>query len=392
MKEYYADLHIHIGRTRSGKAVKITGAKTLTFSKVIQVASERKGLDLIGIIDCHSPEVIEEIEAGILDGEITEKDEGGLLYRNTTIIPGSEIEIYDQHCNGPIHVLAYFPTLEAMKNFSVWMSGYVKNITLSSQRIYCDGRTLQKIVKSLGGLFIPAHVFTPFKSLYGKGVRSSLAEVFDPELIDAIELGLSSDTDMVKEIKELESFVFVTNSDAHSLGKIAREYQKIRLKEPSFNELAKALQDKEGRKVSANYGLNPLLGKYHQTVCSRCLHKLLSENEQCPECGNKTIIKGVSTRIEELSIHKMNGEKRRERPPYIHQVPLDFIPGLGPKSMEKLLKAFGTEMKILHEVTLEQLTEIVPEKLAHYIDSARKGELTFEVGGGGKYGKVKKNS
>ncbi|KON69964.1 hypothetical protein AKG34_15230 [Peribacillus butanolivorans] len=392
MKEYYADLHIHIGRTRSGKAVKITGAKTLTFSKVIQVASERKGLDLIGIIDCHSPEVIEEIEAGILDGEITEKDEGGLLYRNTTIIPGSEIEIYDQHCNGPIHVLAYFPTLEAMKNFSVWMSGYVKNITLSSQRIYCDGRTLQKIVKSLGGLFIPAHVFTPFKSLYGKGVRSSLAEVFDPELIDAIELGLSSDTDMVKDIKELESFVFVTNSDAHSLGKIAREYQKIRLNEPSFNELAKALQDKEGRKVSANYGLNPLLGKYHQTVCSGCLHKLLRDNEQCPECGNKTIIKGVSTRIEELSIPKMNGEKRRERPPYIHQVPLDFIPGLGPKSMEKLLKAFGTEMKILHEVTLEQLTEIVPEKLAHYIDSARKGELTFEVGGGGKYGKVKKNS
>ncbi|MBK5442436.1 MULTISPECIES: endonuclease Q family protein [unclassified Peribacillus] len=392
MKEYYADLHIHIGRTRSGKAVKITGAKTLTFSKVIQVASERKGLDLIGIIDCHSPEVIEEIEAGILDGEITEKDEGGLLYRNTTIIPGSEIEIYDQHCNGPIHVLAYFPTLEAMKNFSVWMSGYVKNITLSSQRIYCDGRTLQKIVKSLGGLFIPAHVFTPFKSLYGKGVKSSLAEVFDPELIDAIELGLSSDTDMVKDIKELESFVFVTNSDAHSLGKIAREYQKIRLKEPSFNELAKALQDTEGRKVSANYGLNPLLGKYHQTVCSGCLHQLLRDNEQCPECGNKTIIKGVSTRIEELSIPKMNGEKRRERPPYIHQVPLDFIPGLGPKSMEKLLKAFGTEMNILHEVTLEQLKEIVPEKLAHYIDSARKGELTFEVGGGGKYGKVKKNS
>ncbi|MFD6442626.1 TIGR00375 family protein, partial [Peribacillus sp. NPDC060186] len=147
-----------------------------------------------------------------------------------------------------------------------------------------------------------------------------------------------------------------------------------------------------GRKVTVNYGLNPLLGKYHQTVCSGCLHQLLRDNEQCPECGNKTIIKGVSTRIEELSIPKINGEKRRERPPYIHQVPLDFIPGLGPKSMEKLLKAFGTEMNILHDVTLEQLTEIVPEKLAHYIDSARTGELTFEVGGGGKYGKVKKNS
>ncbi|MGE7759369.1 endonuclease Q family protein [Peribacillus sp. NPDC097895] len=390
MKEFYADLHIHIGRTRSGRAVKITGAKTLTFSKVLQVASERKGLDLIGIIDCHSPEVIEEIEQGIVDGEITEKIEGGLLYRNTTIIPGSEIEIYDQNCNGPIHVLAYFPTLKAMKEFSTWMGGHVKNITLSSQRIYCDGRTLQKIVKSLGGLFIPAHVFTPFKSLYGKGVRSSLTEVFDPQLIDAIELGLSSDTEMVKDIEELESYVFVTNSDAHSLGKIAREYQKIRLEEPSFNELEKALREKENRKVTANYGLNPLLGKYHQTVCSACLHQVLRDSESCSECGNKSIIKGVSLRIEELS--NMNGSHRRERPPYIHQVPLDFIPGLGPKSMEKLLEAFGTEMNILHEVTLEQLKEIVPEKLASYIDSARKGTLSFEVGGGGRYGKVKRES
>ncbi|MGE6375251.1 endonuclease Q family protein [Peribacillus muralis] len=392
MKECYADLHIHIGRTRSGKAVKITGAKTLTFNSILQVASERKGLDLIGIIDCHSPEIIEEIEAAIMDGKIIEKSEGGLLYRETTIIPGSEIEIYDQNCKGPIHVLAYFPTLKAMKEFSAWMSGHVKNITLSSQRIYCDGKTLQKIVKSLGGLFIPAHVFTPFKSLYGKGVRSSLREVFDAKLIDAIELGLSSDTEMVKDIAELESYAFVTNSDAHSLGKIAREYQKIQLEEPSFAELEKALQEKGNRKVIANYGLNPLLGKYHQTVCSACFHEVLNISGPCTECGNESNIKGVSSRIKELSKVKMDDGFKRERPPYIHQVPLDFIPGLGPKSMEKLLEAFGTEMNILHKITLEQLKAIVPDKLAAYIDAARKGTLILEAGGGGKYGKVKKES
>ena len=60
--------------------------------------------------------------------------------------------------------------------------------------------------------------------------------------------------------------------------------------------------------------------------------------------------------------------------------------------MEKLLVAFGTEMNILHEVTLEQLMEIVPEKLAGYIDSARKGTLSFEVGGGGKYGRLKRKA
>ena len=386
MKEFYADLHIHIGRTKSGKAVKITASKTLTFSNILQAASERKGLDLIGIIDCHSPEVILEMEELIANGEMYELPEGGLRFQDMTIIPGSEIEIYDQHCQGPIHILTYFPNLETMRIFSKWMSSFVKNMTLSTQRIYIDGITLQKMVHSLGGLFIPAHVFTPFKSLYGKGVISSVTEVLDPSEIDAMELGLSADTMMISGIKELDQYVFLTNSDAHSLGKIAREYQKLRLEQASFSELKKALQEVEGREIIANYGLNPLLGKYHQTVCGACYQKVDIGALHCPACHSKNIIKGVSTRIKELSVKV---EHLRPRPPYIHQVPLDFIPGLGPKLLDRLLQSFGTEMKILHEVSMEELTEVVPQKLARYIDLARAGNLSFEIGGGGRFGKIK---
>ena len=150
----------------------------------------------------------------------------------------------------------------------------------------------------MDGLFIPAHVFTPFKSLYGKGVISSLNEVFEPALIDAIELGLSADTEMVKSIKELEQYVILTNSDAHSLGKIAREYQTIRLEQASFTEFKKALREKDNRMITANYGLNPLLGKYHQTVCSDCSQIVPDGELFCPACHSKHIIKGVSTRIE----------------------------------------------------------------------------------------------
>ena len=57
-----------------------------------------------------------------------------------------------------------------------------------------DQKPQQKKVQDMGGLFIPAHIFTPHKSLYGKGVKSSLTEVFDPSMIDAVELGLSCDT------------------------------------------------------------------------------------------------------------------------------------------------------------------------------------------------------
>ncbi|SOB98665.1 uncharacterized protein (TIGR00375 family) [Ureibacillus xyleni] len=386
LKQFYADLHIHIGRTNSGRAVKITGSRNLTLKNILHTATSRKGLDLVGIIDCHSPEVMDEIEQLIDSEEILELPHGGLRYENTTLIPGSEIEIYDEHCHGPIHVLAFFPTIEIIKYFSNWMSRHLKNIHLSSQRIYCDGLTLQKKVYELGGLFIPAHVFTPFKSLYGKGVEKSLTEVFDPNLIDGIELGLSSDTYMVNGISELNPYTLVTNSDAHSLGKLAREYQKIQLADVNFYELKMALHEQEGRGVIANYGLNPLLGKYHETVCANCGESVEEEGLiHCPYCGQAQLVKGVSKRIKELSD---TDTPTRKRPPYIHQIPLDFIPGIGPKTIEKLLNAFGTEMNILHHVEVQELEQVIPKKIATTLDLARKGMLGITVGGGGVYGKI----
>jgi uncharacterized protein (TIGR00375 family) len=385
MNHYYTDLHIHIGRTKSGRAVKITGSKTLTFSNIIAHSRDEKGLNMIGIIDCHSPEVIIEMEELMERGELIELQDGGLSYGGLTIIPGSELEIYDKSCHGPIHVLCYFQNIDTLKSFSNWLSGYLKNIHLSSQRIYASGKELQQKVKSLNGLFIPAHVFTPFKSLYGKGVKNSLTEVFDPEYIDGIELGLSSDTYMADGISELHSYTFLSNSDAHSLGKIAREYQTIRMKEPTFNELKKALSHENGREIIANFGLDPLLGKYHQTACEKCQHSFNPKEEKCKNCGHHKYVKGVADRISELSTAS---EKVPERPPYIHQIPLEFIPGLGPKLRGKLLDHFGTEMAILHEVSFDHLKEVVPVKMAELIVAARTGKLKLSAGGAGKYGRV----
>lgn len=385
MQNFYVDLHIHIGRTRTGKAVKITGAKSLTFTNIIHHARNEKGLNMIGIIDSHSPEVILEMEDLQAQGLFQEHPDGGLVFGDLTVIPGSELEIYDENCHGPIHVLCYFPTIEIMKNFSMWLSNHLKNIQLSSQRIYVTGLELQNKVKELGGLFIPAHVFTPFKSLYGKGVKRSLTEVFDPSKIDAIELGLSSNTMMADDIAELHQFSYITNSDAHSLAKIAREYQVLEMEEPTFKELEKALKEIAGRKIVANYGLDPLLGKYHQTVCANCSHPIEIPNEKCPECGDDKIVKGVAERIKEL--HSPI-EKPKKRPPYVHQVPLEFIPGLGPKMLAKLLDHFGTEMAILHSVPFESLTEVVPLPIAELIWKARNGDINLHAGGGGRYGKI----
>ncbi|MCY8100110.1 TIGR00375 family protein [Bacillus haynesii] len=385
MKEIFADMHIHIGRTESGRPVKITAARTLTLDEILIEASEHKGMELIGIIDCHSPEVLAEIEKGVSSGRYTELEDGGIKYKDTVLLCGSELEINDDRCRGPIHVLAFMPSISAMKQFSGWLSERVTNIHLSSQRIYETGIGLQRKVKELGGLFIPAHIFTPHKSLYGKGVKFSLQEVFDPKMIDAVELGLSSDTDMASHVSELNPYAFLTNSDAHSLGKIGREYNKLHIKHASFQEFSLALKGQEGRCIAANYGMNPQLGKYFQTACERCGRLQEADETVCKACGSRKFTKGVSMRLMELYDQD---ESPVKRPPYVHQVPLQLIPGIGPKTIQKLKEAFGTEMNILHRIKEGDLKETIRPQTAELVIKARNGDLELKAGGGGTYGKV----
>ncbi|ARI77177.1 endonuclease Q family protein [Halobacillus mangrovi] len=382
---YFADLHIHIGRDWDGRPVKITGSNSLTVTNIVKEASRRKGLDMVGTIDAQSPAVQEELKYLIGHGKAVELADGGIKYEDTVLILGSEIEIYDDACKGPIHVLCYFPSIESMEKFSLWLKERMKNVFLSTQRFYGTAKELQDYVKANGGLFIPAHIFTPFKSLYGKGVSHSLTEVFDPNRIDAVELGLSADRDMANQIAELESYTYLTNSDAHSLRNLAREYQEILMKEKTFKELKRALKGEGGRGVTANYGLNPQMGKYHLTVCADCLTTLILAGEKCPSCGSAKIVKGVSERIRELS--NMKGQQRT-RPDYYYQVPLSSLPGVGKKTYERLLESFTSEMDIIHRIPYSELVTVVNEKVADFILAMRVGKLRFQPGGGGKYGKV----
>ena len=84
--EVFADMHIHIGRSENGKPIKITASKELKFENIMKEASLNKGLHLIGIIDCASPYVIEDIVNLIDKKEIYEQKEGGLIYNNKICI------------------------------------------------------------------------------------------------------------------------------------------------------------------------------------------------------------------------------------------------------------------------------------------------------------------
>ncbi|RCX23178.1 uncharacterized protein (TIGR00375 family) [Fontibacillus phaseoli] len=391
LSSFFADLHIHIGRTGKGEPVKISGSRDLTFANIAKEATERKGIHLVGIIDCHSPGVQDDIRASLECGEMKELKDGGIAYKNTTVLLGSELEIREPGM-GPAHLLAFFPDLETITSFTGWLEKRMKNVTLSSQRVYAPAKVLQEEVYARGGIVIPAHIFTPHRSVYGS-CAPRLADVLDPELISAVELGLSADSEMAGWISELDKYTILTNSDAHSLGKIGREYNQLILREPSYREFEKALQGAEGRMVGANYGLNPRLGKYHRTYCGGCSY-IIDESDtavdRCPYCGSPKLVRGVLDRIISIADRPVPIVPEH-RPPYHYQVPLEFIPGLGKAKLELLLRTFGTEMNILHRVPEGELAVVVGDELAGKIAAARSGTLLLESGGGGIYGKVAKS-
>ena len=171
MNEIFADLHVHIGRSENGKPIKITAAKSLNFANIAKECFERKGIDVVGIIDCASPYVIEDIENFLKTGEAYEIPDGGIIYKDKIcIILGSEVEtteIREDGKKGSAHNLCYFPTLKDIKAFSNEMSKHIHNITLSTQKSDLSGYELIDIVEKYNGILVPAHIFTPFKSYYG---------------------------------------------------------------------------------------------------------------------------------------------------------------------------------------------------------------------------------
>ena len=394
MYEIFADLHVHIGRSESGKPIKITAARSLNFANIAKECADRKGINIVGIIDCASPYVIEDIENFLKTGEAYELEDGGIIYKDKVcILLGSEVETSESGRNGKCgaaHNVCFFPHLSDIKGFSNEMSTHIKNITLSTQRSNISGYELIDIVEKYNGILIPAHIFTPFKSYYGN-CADRLKDIFKEKYnkIFAVELGLSSDTFLADMISELEEKTFVTNSDAHSLPKIAREYNKMLVEDISFKEVVKALKNEEGRKIIANYGLDPKLGKYHRTFCDSC-NQVIETKEPvavCPFCGSDKVTFGVFDRIE-LIKDKEKSKSPANRPPYIYQIPLSFIPGVGGKTIEKLLDTFETEMNILHKLSEDDIEAVVGEKIAKNILNAREGNMKVEAGGGGTYGKV----
>ena len=392
---FAADLHVHIGASSAGQPVKVTASRDLTFANIATECVQRKGLDLVGIVDCASPRVMRDMAALLESGEMVPQPGGGFRYQDrVTLIPASEVETRETG-GGMSHSVGYFADWDSLAAFSAEVGKLVTNSDLSSQACGLPVRELGTRVEACGGLFVPAHAFTPHKSLYGACAERAAPLFGDAwERIPAIELGLSADTDLADRIGELADKTFLTNSDAHSLPKIAREYNLLELAAPTWDEVRLALERREGRRVAANFGLDPRLGKYHRTACETCGHIAQGAPPVlvCEACGSEKVTRGVLDRIVAIADHPggtgLSPVPPPHRPPYQYQVPLQFVPGVGPVALRKLLNRFGSEMAVLHQATEEELVLAVGSKIARLIVLARSGRLALSSGGGGTYGKA----
>lgn len=376
MRSYYADLHVHLGRG-GGKPVKISASGRLTLDSALEEALTRKGLGIIGLVDGLSRYVRGDWERLLRAGVLSRASGGGYRRGELLVLPGMEFEFTVR--GRPVHGVGLWPDLDAAERFFRWAA-----LDLPERSpAYWRGlpAELAGLIGESGGLFFPAHIFTPHRGLLA--AASDWREVF-PEGVAAVELGLSADAEMAAEIKGLAGVRLLAGSDAHSAERIAREFTVLRLAEASFSEIVLALAGAEGRDVAALYGLDPRLGKYYRSFCRHCGRvEAAPPVTVCPHCGGEVVV-GVLDRIRDLG-----GNGPRFTPPvYHHQVPLAFLPGIGPVLRERLLRTFGSEIFVLHEASETELRKVLGGARAALILAARSGTLRLRPGAGGIYGAV----
>jgi len=432
MDSFNADLHIHSPHS-------IAVSKKLNLDTMVETG-KKKGLHILGTGDVLQPEWLKYMEKNL------KKDENGAFsYKNIYFILQTEIE--DENS---IHEVVFFPDFSTVREVQKKIKPYSKNILNEwggRPRVNLPPAELVDIITDFGAMIGPAHAFTPFKAIFRQNKYATLEQCYQDAVkkVKFLELGLSANTDLADKLDSLKNISFLSNSDAHSESprSLGREFNKIKMENPSFDELALALERKNQRKIELNIGLHPKLGKYYNMFCHKCRRrilfkktekqgislfnqytitedfiKVLTENPNkakkeyidnvakgkvtCPACKEKfnkniKIKLGVSERIEVIStspepIHPDH------RPPYINAVPLiDIIRSVKNikstssitvlNAYNKMINELGTEFDIIIEVPIEKIKKF-DERIATVIEAIRENKIEYTPGGGGTYGQI----
>ena len=410
--KYIADLHIHSPYSRAtSKSSNLAG---------LAAWSGVKGIDVIGTGDFTHPGWFRELRENLQPAEpgffrLKNVDIPQVLetFPNTKaqdcrFILTAEISSIYKSLGGvrKIHNILFVPDFDSAAKINTRLAN-IGNIESDGRPILgLDARDLLEIVleSAPDGFLVPAHIWTPWFSLFGsKSGFDSIDDCFGDlsKYIFALETGLSSDPDMNRLVSSLDRFTLISNSDCHSPGKLGREAN-IFACGFNFYSMRDALKNPAVGGFHGTIEFFPEEGKYHHDGHRKCSINLNPQetrklNGICPVCSRPLTI-GVMHRVMELA--------DREKPHFPHNSPgyYSLIPlvevlsemfSKGPATKTvmheygKLIQMFDSEFNILLNVSAEEVSHRYSPVLGEAVKRIRQGKVVRRAGFDGEFGVIK---
>lgn len=403
---YVADLHIH---SRFSRAC----SPQLTIPNLAKWA-KYKGIDLLGTGDFLHPLWLSEIKQHLKPQPSGLHELDGTKFLLTT-----EVACIYSH-NGRvrrIHILIFLPNIDYVEKLSEALRS--RGVNLSSDGRPMMGLSTQQLCETVfkvcpKAIIVPAHIWTPWFSLYGSNSGYDFFKECFGEFSDkiyAIETGLSSEPAMNWRIADLDSKTILSFSDPHSLPRLARECTVFK-GNLSYDEL---LDDLQKNNLIGTIEFFPEEGKYHYSGHRNCnivysADELKKKGPICPVCQKQLTI-GVMQRIEDLATRSQEDLKLEtkegvttsktfpNRPGFKMLVQLEEIIAEALETSvssikvkteyEKLVTNLDNELKILTKTPLDLISMMSGEKLAEGVKRIREGKVHIEPGFDNTYGIVK---
>ncbi|MBN2738348.1 MAG: hypothetical protein JXR70_15300 [Spirochaetales bacterium] len=411
--KYIADLHTHSYYSRAT-------AKSSCLEGFYQWA-RIKGINLVGTGDFTHPKWRDEIGKKCVidsDGFLTLKkpprdlpqgfEESQVKTEEIPVRFVLSAEISSIYKKGDktrkIHNILFAPSLEAADRISKKLLSLGANLTSDGRPILgLSAKDLLEITLEADdqAYLVPAHVWTPWFSLFGsKSGFDSIEDCFEdltPHIF-ALETGLSSDPPMNRLWSKLDQYTLISNSDAHSPQKLGREANVFDT-EFTYSGMFKALKTRKG--FLGTYEFYPEEGKYHfdgHRKCNIVLDPLESKklNGICPLC-HKPLTLGVAHRVYELSDRKK--EASMDETPFKYLIPLpevvSEILGKGPSSKTvqsfyaRLIHSFGSEFNMLLHAPLDEVESKAGALWKEAMKKMRTGKVNPKAGYDGEFGVIR---
>jgi len=404
------DFHLHSKYSRATS--KVTDLENIyKYSKI-------KGINVIATGDFTHPKWIQEIQENLIESEpgLFEYKKSKQIKRElpqsirnnlTRFILSSEIStIYTNKGKvRKVHHLILAPNIKTVLKLNRKLSK-IGNIHSDGRPILgISSKDLLKLCLDTDSrlIYIPAHIWTPWFSIFGsKSGYNSFEEAYD-ELageIKIIETGLSSDPFMNWRVKQIQPKTIISNSDAHSVRNLGREANLLDT-DLNYDSIRSALLTNDKR-VIGTIEFYPDEGKYHLDGHRNCNVSFTPEETKklkgiCPVC-KKPLVIGVLNRVHELADFSPTYKpKNHKEVKYI--IPLaemiaeiKGIKSSHSKNVEaeyfRLINDFGSEFEILINLDTKKLKEKGYDEIAQSIEKMRKGEVYIKPGYDGEYGKI----